>query len=494
MTVGTVERAAWAVPRLPGDPDGFCLTHGEEFESLDPTDGSVVAVLRSSTRDDVDVAVQRAQHALRTSAWRNSGPLRARVLLRFAAGVRRDVDRLAELLTREQGKLLREARTEVLQTAEMVEFYAGLARAVYGRSVALGDNAHGVVLREPIGVVGVITPWNWPLVLLVRSLAPALAAGNAVIAKPASLTPAITVAALTLLAEDPDLPPGILSLILGPGAVVGDALVGHPEVGMIAFTGETSTGISVMKRAANDLRKVSLELGGKSPNIVFADANLDKALEGALNAAFATGGQICTAGSRLLLDDAIHDRFLDALAARVRAIRLGDPLRPDTMMAPLVSPNQQRTVREYADLGRQQGTLVAEGSLPQDPLLAGGCFVAPVVFRDLPSDSRVLREEIFGPVLAVQRFADEDEAIMLAADTQFGLAAGIWTSNLDRAWRVGRAVEAGTVWINTYHHFYSETEVGGFRQSGVGRQQGLDGLIEFTETKHLNFDHSPTLW
>jgi betaine-aldehyde dehydrogenase len=494
MSVSTGDRAGWNVLRLPDSADGFCLAHGQEFESTDPTDGSLVAVLRSSTREDVDAAVDRAHHALRTHDWRNNGAIRARVLLRFAERVRANVDRLAELLTREQGKLLREARTEVLQTAEMVEFYAGLSRVIYGRAIALGDNAHGVVLREPIGVVGVITPWNWPLVLMVRAVAPALAAGNAVIVKPASLTPAVTTETLALLAEDPDLPPGILSLILGSGAVVGDALVGHSGVGMIAFTGESGTGIQVMKRAADDLRKVSLELGGKSPNIVFADANMDKAVDGALNAAFATTGQICTSGSRLLLDASIHDEFLDRLAGRVAGYRLGDPLSPDTTMAPLVSLGQQRSVLEYVAIGNQDGTLVAEGHLPDDPAVAGGAFVAPTIFCDLPSTSRLVREEVFGPVLAVQRFSDEEEAIRIAEDTDFGLAAGIWTTNLDRAWRVGRAVHAGSIWINTYHHFYSETEVGGFRKSGVGRQQGMEGLLEFTETKHLNFDHSPTLW
>jgi betaine-aldehyde dehydrogenase len=494
MSGSTGDRSGWNVLRLPASHDGFCLAHGEEFDSTDPTDGSLVAVMRSSTLQDVDAAVDRAQHALRTCDWRNNGAIRARVLLRFAERVRANVDRLAELLTREQGKLLREARTEVLQTAEMVEFYAGLSRVIYGRAIALGDNAHGVVLREPIGIVGVITPWNWPLVLMVRAVAPALAAGNAVIVKPASLTPAITTATLALLAEDPDLPEGILTLILGSGAVVGDALVGHSGVGMIAFTGESSTGINVMKRAADDLRKVSLELGGKSPNIVFADANLDKAVDGALNAAFATTGQICTSGSRLLLEDSIHDQFLARLTDRVKAYRLGDPLRSDTTMAPLVSSGQQRSVQAYVEIGHQDGTLVVAGNLPEDPALAEGAFVAPTIFCDLPATSRLVQEEVFGPVLAVQRFADEDEALRIADDTEFGLAAGIWTTNLDRAWRVGRAVHAGSIWINTYHHFYSETEVGGFRKSGVGRQQGLDGLLEFTETKHLNFDHSPTLW
>jgi betaine-aldehyde dehydrogenase len=350
------------------------------------------------------------------------------------------------------------------------------------------------VLREPVGVVAVITPWNWPLTLLVRSLAPALAAGNATIVKPASLTSAITVEALALLAADDDLPAGTLGCVLGAGAVVGDALVGHDGVEMIAFTGETSTGIDVMKRAADGLRKVALELGGKAPNIVFADANLEKALSGAENAIFTTCGQICTAGSRLLVEDSIHDEFVERLAGNARGLRIGDGLDDATQLGPVASATQRDKIVEYVEQGKQEGTLVG-GDTPLDVNgYDDGFFVSPAVFTDLPSNSRLIREEIFGPVLTVQRFSDESEAIALANETEYGLASGLWTQNLDRAWRVGRAIRAGTVWINTYHHFYDEAEVGGFKRSGIGRQQGVEGLHEFTETKHLNFDGKSTLW
>ena len=487
-------RSHWTPIGLPQAADRFVVASGGDLITSDPTTGETVATLRSSTTADVDAAVERAEQSFRRARWRNDGPVRARVLYRFAEALRANVDRLSELLTREQGKTIGEARSEINGSAEMVEFYAGLARAVYGRAAALGDNAHGVVIREPLGVAAVITPWNWPLTLLVRSLAPALAAGNAVVVKPASLTPAITVEGLALLAADPALPEGILTCLLGSGAVVGDALVGHRGVDMIAFTGESGTGVNVMKRAADDLRKVSLELGGKSPNIVFADANLDKALDGALNAIFTTSGQICTAGSRLLIEDVIYDEFLDRLAQRTVAMTVGDPLDTATKIGPLVSIAQQKSVNDYVALGRTEGKIAAEGTLPTDGALAGGAFVPPTVVTDLPADSRLVQEEIFGPVLVVQRFSDEAEAIAVAEDTNFGLAAGIWTQNIDRAWRVGRAVSAGTVWINTYHHFYGEAEVGGFKKSGLGRQQGIEGLTEFTETKHLNFDSSPTLW
>jgi betaine-aldehyde dehydrogenase len=263
---------------------------------------------------------------------------------------------------------------------------------------------------------------------------------------------------------------------------------------MVAFTGESTTGIGVMHKAAEGLRKVALELGGKSPNIVFADANLDKALDGAMNAIFTTSGQICTAGSRLLLEQPIYEPFLAQLVARAQSLRMGDPLDPSTTLAPLVSARQQRIVQDYIELGRKEGTVLTDGGPAAAGPVARGNFVPATVIADLPQESRLVQEEIFGPVLTVHSFSDEDEAVELAEGTEFGLAAGIWTSNLDRAWRVGRAVRSGTIWVNTYHHFYAEAEVGGFRRSGLGRQQGVEGILEFTETKHLNFDTKPTLW
>lgn len=487
----TFTRSQWTPPRLEHD---FVHATGEAADDLDPTTGELVARVPQATAADAEAAVRRARAAFDRTSWRNDGALRARVLSRYAERLRQHAGDLAELLTREQGKTLGEARSEIAGSADMVDYYAGLARAVYGRAIALGGTAHGVIIREPAGVVAVITPWNWPLTLLERSLAPALAAGNACVVKPASLTPAITVAGLALLAEDPELPDGILTCVTGAGRTIGDTLVGHPSVDMVAFTGESGTGAQVMRTAAARATKVALELGGKSPNIVFADADLGKALDGAMNAIFTTSGQICTAGSRLLVEAAVYEDFTRDLLKRVGELRPGDPLDPDTTLGPLVSAAQARTVSEYISIGRADGTLLAGGEQLTGGVLSTGHFVAPAVIADLPPGSRVVREEVFGPVLTVHAFADEAEAISLAEDTDFGLAAGIWTRDLDRAWRVGRAVRAGTVWINTYHHFYPEAEVGGFRGSGLGRQQGVDGLLEFTETKHLNFDTSATLW
>jgi betaine-aldehyde dehydrogenase len=489
----TFTRDPWSTLDLPAAGHHFVVATGEPFPSTDPATGDVVASVRSSTVDDVRDAVARGGAAFGSSAWRNGGALRARVLWRFAERLRSRIDPLSELLSREQGKSRREARTEVLAAANLTDYYAGLARALYGRSLALGDTAHGVVLAEPLGVVGVITPWNWPLQLLMRSLAPALAAGNAVVVKPASLTPAITVEALALLADDPDLPDGILTIVLGAGGVIGDALVTAPGVDMICFTGESATGVGIMQKAATLVRKVALELGGKSPNVVFADANLDKAIAGAIDAAFTTTGQICTAGSRLLVESSIREEFVARLVARADSLALGDQLAPSTTLAPLVSLGQRSSVEHYIGIARREGTiLTSEAQLPDD--LEAGSFVRPTIVADLPLDSRVVQEEIFGPVLTVHSFDSEEEAVGLANGTDFGLASGLWTSDVDRAWRVGRGIRAGTVWVNTYHHFYAETEVGGFGASGIGRQGGVQGIYEFTDTKHLNFDSKATLW
>ncbi len=496
MSLKTVSRreSAWTLLRLPTSGQPFVFAGGGGFESADPATGEQVAELAGSTGADVDEAVSRAVSAFFESRWANDGTLRARVLNRYAEALRDNVERLAELLTREQGKPLSEARNELRSSISFVEFYAGLARTVYGRSIVLNENVHGVVLREPVGVVAVITPWNWPLTLLYRSLAPALAAGNACVVKPASLTSAVTVEALALLAADPELPGGIVTCVLGPGGVVGDALVGHEGVDMIAFTGDSTTGVRVMQRAAEGLKKVALELGGKSPNVVFADANLEKAHAGAENAIFNSCGQICTAGSRLIVEAPVYEEFVERLAGTAGALRIGDGLDESTQLGPVVSAGQQERIIKFVELGRAEGTLVAGGAHLDRPPYDAGHFVAPAIFTDLPPESALIREEIFGPVLVVQRFEDEDEAIALANGTDYGLAAGLWTQNLDRAWRMGRKIRAGTIWINTYHHFYNETEVGGFKRSGVGRQGGVEGFYEFTETKHLNFDGNSTLW
>lgn len=487
-------RKQWNPLRITHEDREFLRVSTDALSSFDPATGELVALIETSTLEDVNIAVSRAIEGLNRSGWRNDGALRARVLFRWADRMRTNMDTLAELLTREQGKTLGQARGEVLSSISMIEFNAGQARAIFGRAIALKEGVHGVVLREPVGVVAAITPWNYPLNLTIRAVAPALATGNAVIVKPASATPAIVVHALELLALDAEFPPGILSVVIGSGATVGEHLVVHEGVDMIAFTGDSTTGINVMKKAADGLKKVSLELGGKSPNIVFADANLEKALDGAENAIFSAAGQICTAGSRLLVEASIYEEFVDRLATRASQLRVGDGLDPQTQMGPLISASHKQTVLNYIEIGKSDGVVISGGEDLGHAPFDKGHFVAPTIVSGLSMNSRLLTEEVFGPVLAVQSFDSEEEALSLANGTEFGLACGLWTSNLDRAWRMGRGIEAGTIWINTYHHFYGETEVGGFKHSGVGRQQGIEGLLEFTETKHLNFDSNNNLW
>ena len=493
--MSTTARSEW-VPLKPGGAGyDFLCASGESLESCDPATGEVVAVVRSSTDSDIDEAVSRARDVVaRARGWARDGARRAAVLQRFAASLRRSQDRLAELLTREQGKPIEEARTEVKKAAGLFEYYGGLSRGVEGRVLSVGDYADAVIVREPLGIVAIVVPWNSPLILLARALAPALAAGNACVVKPASLTPAISVEALAMLASDPDLPRGTVSCVCGAGETVGEALVSHDGVDMVSFTGASTTGSEVMRRAADGLKKVCLELGGKCPNLIFADAPFDKALAGVQEGIFAEAGQNCTAGSRLLLENDIYQQFLDSLVASAARIQVGDGLNPATDMGPLVSQHQKDVVMEYVAIARNEGEIVLGGNDRHVSGYERGFFVAPTIVTGVSQGSRLVREEIFGPVLTVQRFSSEDEAVELANDTHFGLAAGLWTQNLDRCLRVARLLKAGTVWINTYHHYYPEAEGGGFKDSGVGRQQGVAGLLEYTQTKHLNFDTAPTLW
>ena len=373
-----------------------------------------------------------------------------------------------------------------------MEYYAGLAQNVFGKTSMPFPDYFSFVLREPIGVIAVIVPFNFPVVLMLRSLAPALAAGNAVIIKPASYTPAISYELIKILSEIEGIPPGIVSLISGKGSVVGAELCTNPEVDMIALTGSSDTGKQVMKQAADTLKKVSLELGGKSPNLVLKDADLAKAAKQAIKGAWVSfGGQVCYAGTRILLEDPIHDEFVDALKKEAEGMKLGYGANEGVDMGPVIAKSQLETVMEYIDIGKKDANLITGGFVADEGELSKGNFITPTVFDNVPVDSRISKEEVFGPVVSVFRFKDLDEAVSIANNTIFGLAGAVWTRDISKALWLARRIKSGTVWINCYGKLPYQAEMGGFKQSGIGRQYGEEGLYEFTQLKHIGIDIAP---
>lgn len=458
----------------------------------DPATGDPVSRVPEMNAGHVEAAVSLARQALGNSDWSVNGQVRANVLLEWADQVSRNIEPLAERLTYENGKLLGESRFEIGNQVNVIRYNAGLARTVCGRSHALGLHVMGVVAREPIGVVAVISPWNWPIALMVRDMAPALAAGNAVLCKPASQTAGVALEFLKLLASCTELPKGILSMLTGPGSVVGQAMVESPGIDMIAFTGDGSTGRRIVRDSASSLKKIALELGGKSPYVVCADANLDKAIPELVSAVFTTtSGQICTAPSRLVVEESISQEVLRRLKESMSGIKVGNGFDPKSQMGPLSTREQFEKVTQYIQQGRKEAQLVAGGEAIDNPELSKGFFIRPAIFSDVEPQSAMAQEEIFGPVLVLQTFSDDDDAISLANNTKFGLAAAVFTENIHRAWNLSRAIKAGTIWVNTYNRFYAETEVGGYKTSGIGRMAGIEGLMEFTQTKHINFDSTP---
>lgn len=458
----------------------------------DPATGNEVSRIPALTASHVDAAVKAAQQAMDQSRWATDGALRANVMLQWADKITQNVDALAEQLTLENGKLLGEAKFEIGHQADVIRFNAGLARTISGRSHSFGPDVMGVVAREPIGVVAVISPWNWPISLLVRDAAPALAAGNAILCKPASQTAGISVDILKLLVECEGLPSGIVSMLTGSGSKVGQAMVVHPGIDMIAFTGDGSTGKQISRDAADTVKKIALELGGKSPFVICSDANLEKAIPELVSAVFTTtSGQICTAPSRLLVETSIKQEVCERLKDAIANLRVGNGMDPQSQMGAITTRSQYEKVLSFIEAGKREATLVAGGEPVEGADLSVSNFVAPAIFTDVDRKSSLVQEEIFGPVLTVQSFDTDEEAIELANDTPFGLASAVFTENLNRAWKLSRGIKAGTVWVNTYNRFYAETEVGGYKESGVGRMAGHDGLMEFTQTKHINFDSVP---
>ena len=458
---------------------------GATFETVDPFTGRAWAEIPRAGPEDVDAAVGAARAAFDDGPWpRATGTERARLLRRLADLIAESAERIAIVETTDNGKLIREMEGQLRGLADYYHWFAGAADKIHGRTIP-ADRANFLIytVPEPVGVVAAITPWNSPVLLMSWKVAPALAAGCTVVVKPAEQAPASTLE-FAALVQEAGFPDGVFNVVTGDGPEAGAPLVAHPGVDKVAFTGATSTGRAVMRGAADHLARVSLELGGKSPNIVFADADLDAAANGVVAGIFAATGQTCMAGSRLMVEDAVHDELLERLAERAEAIRLGDPLDPETEMGPVAFREHLDNVQQAIAAGRDQGArLVSGGGRPDAPELADGYFVQPTIFGEVDNAMGIARDEVFGPVLAALRFDSEDAAVALANDTPFGLAAGVWTRDVQRAHRVAHAIRAGTVWINAYRSVGPMAPFGGFKQSGMGRENGLDALHEYTETK-----------
>ncbi|MBX7166922.1 MAG: aldehyde dehydrogenase family protein [Pirellulales bacterium] len=455
---------------------------GGRIELIEPATEQVWCAVPAAGKPEIDDAVASAGEAFRTAAWARISPReRSNALFRLAELIRQHADELALLEARNVGKPLGSARWEILAGARCFEYYAGAIPRFVGETLPVSGQGFDYTLHVPIGVVAAIVPWNFPFCMACWKCAPALATGNAVILKPASLTP-LTALALGQLAEQAGIPAGIFQVIAGRGSLVGDYLVSHPGVRKIAFTGETTTGARILKLAADDIKRVSLELGGKSPNIVFADADWEAAAAAAPMAVFDNTGQDCCARSRVLIEASIYDRFVEALVSATRALVVGDPLDAQTQIGPMVSQAQRETVEGYLQLARQEGgRILCGGERPKSP----GFYLTPAVVEGLPNESRTCQEEIFGPVACVLPFRNEREAIELANASIYGLSGSLWTRDLERALRVARAVETGVLSVNTNSSVYQEAPFGGFKRSGVGRDLGIEAMRLYTEVKNV---------
>ena len=471
---------------------------GSTREIINPYDQSVIASVAEGDTADSRKAIKAARTAFDSGPWpKLAADDRARYLYRLHELIVRDLEELARLESLDTGKTVKESRWDMDGIAEIFRYYAALLQTQSGVVIdsPFPDTGSRVV-HEPVGVCGQISPWNYPLLQMAWKMAPALAAGCTLVMKPSEITP-LTAVKITELAQKAQIPAGVVNLVLGPGAGAGSELAESPDVDLISFTGGIETGRKIMQTASGNMKKVALELGGKNPNIVFSDADFDLALDFALNAVFFHAGQICSAGARLMVQSDIHDRFVSELADRIKRIKLGSGFDETTQMGPLISEEHRSKIEAYVDLAHKEGaTLVTGGRRPDDPALENGFFYLPTLFTGCTGDMEIVKQESFGPVITVETFDTEDEAVRLANDTTYGLAAGFWTTDPARIDRVSNALRFGTVWVNDFNIYFPKAPWGGYKQSGIGRELGKAGFEEYCELKHIfeNFNNRPQNW
>lgn len=476
------------------DGEWMLSKSGATRDTINPATGEILAAVTEGEESDVRLAVAAAKRAFYQDGWQDTTPQqRSDLLLKVAQKLdeKREEFALAEM--KDNGKPLRETEFDVNDTIECFKYYAGLAAKPHGQTYGVPDNnMHAMVVREPIGVCGQIVPWNYPLLMAAWKMAPALAAGNTVVFKPSEITP-LTAVKLFEIFDEAGFPKGVVNLVLGAGATVGHEIASNMDIDKVAFTGGTKTGRSIMQAAAGNLKNISLELGGKSPNIVFEDADFETAVDYAMFGIFCNQGQVCSAGSRLLLQDTVCDKFIARLVERTKQITVGAGDDPASEMGPLISQAHMEKVLAYIQLGIEEGaTLLCGGKRLTEKGLDKGYFVEPTIFTDVTPDMRIVKEEIFGPVLVIQKFTTEKEAIDMANDTVYGLAGGVFTNDGAKALRVIKKLRAGITWINSFNPTFNEAPWGGYKQSGIGRELGTFGYEEYTEVKQININLNPS--
>jgi betaine-aldehyde dehydrogenase len=465
---------------------------GKTFKTPNPATGDTLAEVAEADKADIDKAVAAARRAFEGKWSKMSARDRGRLLYKLSQLIEQNAADLAAIETADNGKPIKESLyVDLPQVVENFEYFAGWATKIEGETIPVPGKMFNYTLREPIGVCGQIIPWNFPLLMAAWKLAPALAAGNTVVLKPAEQTP-VGAMELARLIQEAGFPEGVVNIVPGYGETAGAALAAHPGIDKIAFTGSTEVGKMIAKAAADNLTKVSLELGGKAPNIVFADSDIDQAVAGAMMGIFYNQGQVCCAGSRLFVEESVKDQFLDKLSDKAGKITVGDPMNKSTQMGPQVSEEQLNRIKGYVDVAREEGaTVLAGGQSPQlDAAFQKGYFFSPTIFSEVKNSMRVAQEEIFGPVVSVISFSDEDDLIKQANDTIYGLSAGIWTRDITRAHRFAKEIKAGVVWINTYNMFNAASPFGGYKQSGYGREMGRHALDLYTQVKSVWVDLS----